>query len=186
MPPATPRAISMAAISASVRSVGEGARAAALIEGTASERYRITAWRRRPSPRRPSRRLMCYKSAGDEDGKSAVLEDGKSAVRPRRPISSRAATILARRPTSGMVGLQLKIVVSPSRRGAARLAGAIGPQLRIVAHFAPTGVAVFCRLFIGKLTTSERKDANVFVARAVPARRCGNTFFASISNNEPV
>jgi hypothetical protein len=107
--------------------------------------------RRECAPR--NRRLMCYKSAGDEDGKSAVLEDGKIAVRPRRPISSRAATILARRPTSGMVGLQLKIVVSPSRRGAARLAGAIGPQLSIVAHFAPTGVAVFCRLFIGKLTT---------------------------------
>jgi hypothetical protein len=41
------------------------------------------------------------------------------------------------------------------RRECAPLAGAIGPQLRIVAHFAPTGVAVFCRLFIGKLTTFE-------------------------------
>jgi hypothetical protein len=39
---------------------------------------------------------------------------------------------------------------------AARPVGAIGPQLRIVAHFAPTGVAVFCHLFIGKITTSRR------------------------------
>jgi hypothetical protein len=45
-------------------------------------------------------------------------------------------------------------------------AGAIGPQLRIVAHFAPTGVAVFCRLFIGKLTTFEgMRSRPVLVAR---------------------
>jgi hypothetical protein len=58
---------------------------------------------------------------------------------------------------------------------AARPVGAIGPQLRIVAHFAPTGVAVFCHLFIGKITTSRRfrrrqAMASTGVGRA-PVRR---------------
>jgi hypothetical protein len=52
-----------------------------------------------------NRRLMCYKSPmGSRNGKSAV-----------RPLW--AATILARRPTSGAIGPQLKIVVLPPPDG---------------------------------------------------------------------
>jgi hypothetical protein len=58
------------------------------------------------------------------------------------------------------------------RRECAPLAGAIGPQLRIVAHFAPTGVAVFCRLFIGKLTTFEGMRSRPVLVGEVGAAEC--------------
>src|SRR5580704_13434195 len=70
-----------------------------------------------------NRRLMCYKSPG--------VEDGKSAVRPLSPEGMATACryqagpqlILARRPTSRAIGLQLKIVAPSSQISQPRLQG---------------------------------------------------------------
>jgi hypothetical protein len=59
---------------------------------------------------------MCYKSRwgrGREKRRPSTLARGHG---DGLQISSRAATILARRPTSGAIGPQLKIVASLPRR----------------------------------------------------------------------